>query len=87
MRGKAIRRARSRMRVTISRECPSSFPRSAASRGVLPRGGWISRTALGVAALCAWLVTVALGLAMMLPWVCAAARGTRRAAGSGARRP
>lgn len=34
-----------------------------------PAAGWISRTALSVAALCAWLVTVALGLGMMLRWV------------------
>jgi hypothetical protein len=34
-----------------------------------PAAGGISRTALGVAALCAWLVTVALGLGMMLRWV------------------
>jgi len=34
-----------------------------------PAAGWISRTALGVTALCAWLVTVALGLGMMLRWV------------------
>ena len=34
-----------------------------------PAAGGISRTALGVAALCSWLVTVALGLAMMLRWV------------------
>jgi manganese efflux pump family protein len=31
--------------------------------------GWISRTALGLTALCAWLVTVALGLGMMARWV------------------
>jgi hypothetical protein len=34
-----------------------------------PAAGWISRTALGLAALCAWLVTVALGLGMMSRWV------------------
>ena len=32
-------------------------------------GGWISRTAWSVAALCAWLVTVAVGLGMMARWV------------------
>ena len=34
-----------------------------------PAAGWISRTALDVAALCAWLITVALGLGMMVRWV------------------
>jgi manganese efflux pump family protein len=50
-----------------------------------PAAGWISRTALGVAALCAWLVTVALGLAMMARWVLRSR--TRHAPGSRFRRP
>jgi len=48
-----------------------------------PAAGWISRTVLGVAALCAWLVTVALGLGMMLRWVLP----SRHAPGSPFRRP
>jgi manganese efflux pump family protein len=48
-----------------------------------PAAGWISRTALGVTALCAWLVTVALGLGMMLRWVLP----SRHAPGSPFRRP
>ena len=50
-----------------------------------PVGGWISRTALGLAALCAWLVTVALGLAMMVRWVLRSR--SRHAPGSRFRRP
>lgn len=50
-----------------------------------PAAGWISRTALGLAALCAWLVTVALGLGMMSRWVLRSR--TRHAPGSRLRRP
>ena len=50
-----------------------------------PVSGWISRTALGLAALCAWLVTVALGLAMMARWVLRSR--SRHAPGSRFRRP
>jgi hypothetical protein len=57
-----------------------------------PRGGgepqaaaaparWISRTALGLTALCTWLVTLAIGLGMMARWVLRA-----RARGGPARR-
>ncbi|HET6186917.1 MAG TPA: MOSC domain-containing protein, partial [Trebonia sp.] len=50
-----------------------------------PAAGWISRTALSLAALCAWLVTVALGLGMMLRWVLRSR--ARHAPGSRFRRP
>jgi MOSC domain-containing protein YiiM len=50
-----------------------------------PAAGWISRTALGLTALCAWLVTVALGLAMMLRWVLRSR--ARHSPGSRFRRP
>jgi hypothetical protein len=70
VRGKAPRRARiatashflERMFVAVPVQRGEPQASSAAA-------GWISTTALGLAALGAWLVTVALGLAMMARWV------------------
>ena len=70
VRDKALRRARiatashflERMFVAVPAQ--RSEPQASS-----PAAGWISRTALSLAALGAWLVTVALGLAMMLRWV------------------
>ena len=50
-----------------------------------PAARWISRTALGLSALCAWLITVALGLWMMTRWILR--RGAPRAPASRLRRP
>jgi hypothetical protein len=85
VRGKALRRARiaaashylERMFVAVPAQ--RSEPEVSA-----PAAGGISRTALGLAALCAWLVTVAVGLGMMSRWVL---RRARRAPGSRFRRP
>ncbi len=41
----------------------------------------ISRTAVGLAALCAWLITVGLGLLMMARWILRRRRGRRTLAG------
>ena len=50
-----------------------------------PAAGWISRTALGLTALCTWLITVALGLVMMARWILRSR--ARRAPSSRLRRP
>ena len=86
VRGKALRRARiaaasrylERMFVTVPAQ--RSEPQESS-----PAAGWISRTALSLAALCAWLVTFALGLAMMARWVLRSR--ARHAPGSRFRRP
>jgi len=86
VRGKAIRRARI---ATASHYLQRMFVAVPAERGQpqasSPAAGWISRTALGLAALGAWLVTVALGLGMMARWVLRSRR--RYAPGSRFRRP
>jgi manganese efflux pump family protein len=86
VRDKALRRARI---ATASHFLAGMFVTVPAQRAEpqasSPAGGWISETALGVAALCAWLVTVALGLGMMARW--ALRSRSRYAPGSRFRRP
>jgi hypothetical protein len=86
VRDKALRRARI---ATASHFLAGMFVTVPAQRAEpqasSPVGGWISETALGVAAVCAWLVTVALGLGMMLRWVLRSR--SRYAPGSRFRRP
>jgi hypothetical protein len=86
VRNKALKRQRivaaSRFIVRMLVAVPAQRTEPQASS---PAAGWISRTALGVAALCAWLVTVALGLGMMLRWVLR--RRARHPPGSRFRRP
>jgi manganese efflux pump family protein len=86
VRGKALRRARIAdashylERLFVAVPAQRSAPLASS-----PAAGWISRTALSVAALCSWLVTVALGLGMMLRWVLRSR--ARYAPGSRLRRP
>jgi len=86
VRDKALRRERV---ATASRFLEGMFVTVPAQRAEphasSPVGGWISETALGVAAVCAWLVTVALGLGMLLRWVLRSR--SRYAPGSRFRRP
>ena len=86
VRNKALKRQRI---ATASRYLEHMFVTVPAQRGEpqasSPAASWISRAALGLAALCAWLVTVALGLGMMLRWVLRSR--SRHAPGSRFRRP
>jgi len=86
VRGKALRRARI---ATASHFLERMFVAVPAQRGEpqasSAAAGWISTTALGLAALGAWLVTVALGLAMMARWVLRSR--ARHPPGSRLRRP
>ena len=54
-------------------------------QALAPAARWISRTTLGLMALCAWLITVALGLWIMSRWILRSR--ARRALASRLRRP